>query len=188
MAAEGAQELEAKLQALVDAVGVGEEYERALADGRFEGVMGGGSREGVELWNKWYAEAFGELEGRMAAVGAAADAAVARMRGEVEGMRREVEVRCVVLLFVLFDWGGVGGWVVVRGGEVVGVHPSSITKARACRWMYQINPHTNTYTVTGGRRPRPGRAGRGGGGAEGSGPGAEKSGEGGLGAGERGGG
>lgn len=80
--------MEARLRELVDSVGVGEEYEAAL-----ERAVGGfvGQEKGVEVWNKWYNEAFGQLEGRVAAVGQAADAAVAKMRGEVEGMRRQVE-------------------------------------------------------------------------------------------------
>lgn len=85
MAKGDAKALEERLQALVG----GELFVEgaALGDGVKE------NKEGVALWNTWYAEAFGALEARVEAVGAAADATVAGMREEVEGMKGEVLVR-----------------------------------------------------------------------------------------------
>lgn len=96
MAAEGGRALEARLRELVASLGVGE-------GGGGQGEVVG--REGRDAWAAWYERTFAEVEGRVAAVGAAADAAVRGMRGEVAEMRREVEVRGC--------WKGWDGW---RGG------------------------------------------------------------------------
>lgn len=160
-AAEGQKALEQRLNEFVDAVGIREEYEREVV-GRT--VVG---EEGTDVWAAWYDQAFREVEGRMEAVGAAAEAAVEGMRGEVqgmkgqvEGMRREVEVRS-------FDCGMVGfsGW---GGGRERG---GGIARCLLVDHLHRF--HNITYG-TGGGAARAGGQGRGGGGGEAAGGVAEE--------------